>query len=181
MKIVSRPVSGVIVLEPQVFIDDRGFFLESFEQARYKELGIEEQFIQENHSRSSRGVLRGLHFTRVRPQAQILTVIRGHIFDVVVDLRSGSSSFGKWFGTELSDEGPRQIYMARGFAHGFCVLSDFADLHYKVSERYAVTDQEGLRWNDPDIAVKWPVKNPIISIKDKSRDFIRSISPIENL
>lgn len=179
MKIVSRPFSGVIVVEPQVFVDDRGFFLESFELTRYRDIGIEEEFIQENHSRSSRDVLRGLHFTRRHPQAQILTVIRGHIFDVVVDLRSGSPSFGEWFGTELSDEGPRQIYMAHGFAHGFCVLSNFADLHYKVSERYDPKDNEGLSWNDPNLSIKWPVATPIVSDRDKSYSNLALIEPLE--
>ena len=178
MKIVSRPFSGVIVLEPQVFIDDRGFFLESFELTRYRDLGIEEDFIQENHSRSSRNVLRGLHFTRRHPQAQVLTVIRGHIFDVVVDLRSGSPSFGKWFGTELCDGGPRQIYMAHGFAHGFCVLSDYADLHYQVSERYDPTDNYGIRWNDPTFRINWPVAQPIVSTQDKCQPYFDLIKPL---
>jgi dTDP-4-dehydrorhamnose 3,5-epimerase len=178
LKIVSRPFSGVIVLEPQVFIDDRGFFLESFEVNRYRGLGIEEDFVQENHSRSSRNVLRGLHFTRKRPQAQILTVIHGHIFDVVVDLRSGSSSFGKWFGTELCDEGPRQIYMTHGFAHGFCVLSDHADLHYKTSQRYDASDNAGLRWDDPDVDIQWPAISPLVSGRDKSHPYLEHIKAL---
>ena len=179
MKIVSRPFSGVIVLEPQVFVDERGFFLETFEEKRYRGIGIEEKFIQENHSRSSRDVLRGLHFTRRRPQAQILTVIGGHIYDVVVDLRSGSPSFGKWFGTELSDKGPRQIYMTHGFAHGFCVLSDNADLHYKTSQCYDPSDNEGLRWNDPVIGIPWPTKIiPLVSDRDKHHPCLESVEPL---
>jgi dTDP-4-dehydrorhamnose 3,5-epimerase len=117
-------------------------------------------------SRSTRGVLRGLHFTKSKPQAQIVTVMRGRIFDVVVDIRKDSPTFGKWFGTELSDEGPRQVYMAHGFAHGFCVLSDYADLHYKVSHRYDPNDEGGLIWNDDEVKIDWPIKNPLISDRD---------------
>ena len=131
------------MLEPRCFRDERGFFLESFQQARYREAGIADAFVQDNLSRSSKGVLRGLHFQVRRPQAQIVTVVRGRIFDAVVDLRRNSATFGRWFGTELSDDGPRQIYMAPGFAHGFCVLSDIADLHYKVSSLYDAEDESG--------------------------------------
>ncbi len=166
------------MIEPKIFADSRGFFLENFERTRYGDLGILEEFVQENHSRSIKGVLRGLHFTRRRPQAQILTVIRGHIFDVVVDLREGSPSFGKWFGVELSDEGPRQIYMSHGFAHGFCVLSEYADLHYKVSQRYDPKDEEGLRWNDPNVCIKWPIIDPIVSDRDNCHSYLKSLSPL---
>ena len=140
--------------------------MESFEQQRYRELGIVENFVQDNHSRSMKNVLRGLHYTRNKPQAQIVTVMRGRIFDVVVDIRKDSPTFGKWFGTELSDEGPRQVYMAHGFAHGFCVLSDWADLHYKVSQRYDPNDEAGLIWNDSDVKIDWPIKGPVISERD---------------
>lgn len=166
MKIVAHPFPGIIVLEPDRFEDARGFFLESFEQERYRELGIAENFVQDNHSRSKKDVLRGLHFTRNKPQAQIVTVMRGRIFDVVVDIRKDSPTFGEWFGAELSDEGPRQVYMAHGFAHGFCVLSDWADLHYKVSERYDPSDEGGLIWNDSDVKIDWPIKGPVISERD---------------
>lgn len=166
MKVMAQPFPGVMVLEPTRFEDARGFFLESFEQGKYRALGIAEDFIQDNHSRSRKNVLRGLHFTRNRPQAQIVTVMRGRIFDVVVDIRKGSPTFGKWFGTELGDEGPRQVYMAHGFAHGFCVLSDWADLHYKVSQRYDPGDEGGLIWNDSDVKIDWPVKDPVISERD---------------
>jgi len=166
MKIVAQPFEGVMVLEPKQLKDSRGFFLESFEQERYRALGITEEFVQDNHSRSTRNVLRGLHFTKKKLQAQILTVISGKIFDVVVDVRKYSPTFGKWFGTELSDEGPRQIYMAHGFAHGFCVLSDYADLYYKVSQRYDPNDDGGLIWNDSDVGINWPISNPLMSEKD---------------
>jgi dTDP-4-dehydrorhamnose 3,5-epimerase len=166
VKVVAQPLAGVMVLEPDRFEDARGFFLESFEQERYRMLGITENFVQDNHSRSRKNVLRGLHFTKNKPQAQIVTVIRGRIFDAVVDIRKNSPTFGKWFGAELSDEGPRQIYMANGFAHGFCVLSDWADLHYKVSQRYDPSDEGGLIWNDSDIGIEWPVDSPYLFPRD---------------
>jgi len=166
MKVTKCSLEGILLIEPTVYTDDRGFFLESFEQERYRALGIAEDFVQDNHSRSAKNVLRGLHFTRNRPQAQIVTVMRGRIFDVVVDIRKDSPTFGKWFGTELSDEGPRQIYMPHGFAHGFCVLSDYADLHYKVSQRYDPSDEGGLIWNDSEVKIDWPIKEPVISERD---------------
>jgi dTDP-4-dehydrorhamnose 3,5-epimerase len=175
MKVSKCHLDGILVIDPNCFADDRGYFLESFEQERYRELGITENFVQDNHARSKKNVLRGLHFTRNRPQAQILTVVRGRIFDVVVDIRKDSPSFGKWFGTELSDEGPRQVYMAHGFAHGFCVLSDYADLHYKVSQRYDPNDDGGLRWNDPDVGIEWRVSTPVISERDRNHPFLQSI------
>lgn len=178
MKIIAQPFAGVTVLEPHRFSDSRGFFLESFELERYRAIGIVESFVQDNHSRSMNSVLRGLHFTRRKPQAQIVTVIRGRVFDVVVDVRKASPSFGQWFGTELSDEGPRQIYMAHGFAHGFCVLSDYADLHYKVSQRYDPTDDAGLHWSDPDVGIEWPVDMPIVSERDGSHPLLRSIDSL---
>ncbi|MFA6014044.1 MAG: dTDP-4-dehydrorhamnose 3,5-epimerase [Gallionellaceae bacterium] len=166
MKVSKCHLEGILLIEPAIFADDRGFFLESFERKRYRELGIVEEFVQDNHSRSAKNVLRGLHFTKNKPQSQIMTVIRGRVFDVIVDIRKDSSTFGKWFGTELGDEGPRQIYMAHGFAHGFCVLSDYADLHYKVSQRYDASDEGGLIWNDSDVKIAWPIKDPIISERD---------------
>jgi dTDP-4-dehydrorhamnose 3,5-epimerase len=175
VKVVSQPFDGVIVLEPRVFGDDRGFFLESFELDRYRALGITEDFVQDNHSRSVRGVLRGMHFTRRKPQAQLLTVLRGKIFDVVVDIRRYSPTFGKWFGTELGDDGPRQLYMAHGFAHGFCVLSDVADLHYKVTQKYDPTDDGGLRWDDPDVAIRWPSNDFVVSSRDQRHKSLKDI------
>jgi len=157
MKVNRTSLEGFLVIEPDFFEDKRGFFLETYQDQRYKEAGITDQFIQDNHSRSTKGVLRGMHFQVKRPQAQIVTVMRGHVFDVGVDLRSNSETFGQWYGTELSDDGAkRQVYMAPGFAHGFCVLSDFADLHYKVSQFYDPNDEGGLFWNDPEINIQWP-------------------------
>jgi dTDP-4-dehydrorhamnose 3,5-epimerase len=135
----------------------------------------QETFVQGNHSRSRRGALRGLHFGVKRPQAQIVTVVRGRIFDVAVDLRRGSGSFGRWYGIELSDEGPRQLCMGPGFAHGFCVLSEFADLHYKVSRLYDKDDEGGLLWNDRDIGIDWPISRPIVSERDSAYPALRQL------
>lgn len=175
MNITPTSLEGLLLIEPRCFQDERGFFLESYELERYQALGITEEFVQDNHSRSRKNVLRGLHFTKRRPQAQILTVMRGTIFDVVVDIRKDSPTFGKWFGTELSDEGIRQIYMPHGFAHGFCVLSEYADLHYKVSQRFDPNDDGGLRWNDSDIGIEWPVHAPIISDRDRNHPIFRNV------
>lgn len=166
MQTTPTPLQGLFLIEPRAFSDERGFFLESYEASRYHEAGVEEEFVQDNHSRSKKNVLRGLHFQIKRPQAQLLTVMRGAIFDVCVDLRSESPTFKKWFGIELSDQGPRQIYMAPGFAHGFCVLSEWADLHYKVSGSYDPSDEGGLFWNDPEVGIEWPVKDPVVKARD---------------
>ena len=172
MHILEKPFDGVMVLEPLVYHDGRGFFLENFQKQKYRDLGINEEFVQDNHSRSVKGVLRGMHFTKLKPQAQILTVMHGHIFDVVVDIRVGSATYGQWFGIELHDRGPRQIYMSHGFAHGFCTLSDTADLNYKCSEYYDASDNFGIRWDDQDIGIKWPVSDPIISERDRNHPLL---------
>jgi len=177
MRIQQTGLQGLLVIEPKRFSDQRGFFLESFQELRFRDAGITDNFVQDNHSRSRRNVLRGLHFTVKAPQAQIVTVIRGQIFDVAVDLRSASPSFGRWFGTVLSEDGPSQIYMAPGFAHGFCVLSDFADLHYKVSRAYDPSDEGGVLWNDPDIGIRWPIKEPSVSDRDLSYPTLRELDP----
>jgi len=168
MIITQTPFKGLIVIEPRCFQDDRGFFLETYQETRYHKAGILDKFVQDNQSRSQKGVLRGMHFQIKRPQSQLLTVLRGHIYDVCVDIRKESSTYGKWFGVELSDMGPRQIYMAPGFAHGFYVLSDWADLHYKVSCEYNASDEGGLFWNDPDVGILWPTSSPIITPRDAS-------------
>jgi len=175
MKIEKTPLSGLLLIEPRCFRDERGFFLESFQCARYQEAGIVDNFVQDNHSRSVKGILRGLHFQVLRPQAQVVTVMHGHIFDVAVDLRPGSPTFGRWFGAELSEEGPRQLYMAPGFAHGFCVLSDVADIHYKASRYYDHADEGGVLWNDPDIGIHWPVDAPKISPRDQAYPVLREL------
>jgi dTDP-4-dehydrorhamnose 3,5-epimerase len=175
-RVTETALHGVLILEPRCFGDERGFFLESYQAPRYRDAGILDEFVQDNHSRSVHGVLRGLHFTVNRPQAQIVTVIRGTIFDVTVDLRKSSPTFGRWFGAELSDAGPRrQIYMAPGFAHGFCVLSEFADLHYKVSCLYDRADEAGLIWNDPDLGIRWPIQYPAVGQRDAGYPRLREL------
>ena len=176
MNITPTPLDGLLLIEPHCFQDERGFFLETYQSARYQAAGIPDQFVQDNQSRSVKGVLRGLHFQVKRPQAQILTVIRGRVFDVAVDLRLASPTFGQWFGVELSDTGPRQLYMAPGFAHGFCVLSDWADVHYKVSRLYDPDDEGGLLWSDPDVGIRWPIDALQVTPRDAAYPLIRNLS-----
>ena len=176
MNVEPTDLSGLLLIEPRCFGDERGFFLESFQAKRYRDHGIIDVFVQDNQSRSRQGVLRGLHFQVRYPQAQIVTVMRGRIFDVAVDLRPNSASFGRWYGVELSDEGPRQLYMAPGFGHGFCVLSEFADLHYKVSRLYDHADEGGVVWNDRDIGISWPIENPIVSQRDGAYPILRQLN-----
>ena len=169
MKIIETSLDGFLAIQPDIYGDARGFFLETYQETRYEEAGITDKFLQDNHSRSSKGVLRGMHYQVQRPQAQIVTVMRGKIFDAVVDLREESPTFGQWHGIELSEDSEtRQVYMAPGFAHGFLVLSDFADLHYKVSGVYDPTDEGGLIWNDPDVGIKWPSARYVINERDSN-------------
>jgi dTDP-4-dehydrorhamnose 3,5-epimerase len=175
MQVKETGFAGLLVIEPRCYGDERGFFLETFQARRYCDNGITDVFVQDNHSRSHQLVLRGLHFQVKRPQAQIVTVIRGRIFDAAVDLRLGSVTFGQWYGIELSDEGPRQVYMAPGFAHGFCVLSEFADLHYKVSQLYDDGDEGGIIWNDKDIGIRWPIGSPVVSGRDRAYPNLRQL------
>ena len=175
MRVEQTAIPGLLLIEPQCFRDDRGFFLESFRVGRYRDHGITDVFVQDNHSHSRRDVLRGLHFQIERPQAQIVTVMSGRVFDVAVDLRQNSPTFARWYGVELSVEGPRQLYMAPGLAHGFCVLSDFADLHYKVSRPYDHRDEAGLIWNDSDLAIRWPIEALILSQRDRNYPTLRQL------
>lgn len=177
MKVETTPIAGVKILTPACFRDERGFFLESFQSRRYSEAGIGDIFVQDNHSRSSGGVLRGLHYQVRRPQAQLVTILSGRIFDVTVDLRRGSPGFGRWFGIELSDAEPKQIYMPPGIAHGFCVLSASADVHYKVTRPYDAGDDAGIVWNDPDIGVRWPADRFTIGARDAAFPMLRDVPP----
>ena len=167
MKVFPTDLEGVLVIEPQVHRDDRGFFAETFHSPRYAAAGVDATFIQDNHSRSVKNTLRGLHSQLERPQAKLLRVLRGAIFDVVVDVRVGSPTFKRWISVELSDENFRQIFVPVGFAHGFCVLSDVAEVEYKCSDVYQAGDELGLAWNDPEIGVKWPTDDPLLSPKDR--------------
>lgn len=175
MDVHTTPIAGLLIIEPRVFHDARGFFLEPYQDARYADAGMPDRFVQDNHSRSSRGVLRGLHFRVRQPQAQLVTLIRGHVFDVAVDLRPASPTFGRWFGVELTEQGPRQVYMPPGLAHGFCVLSEWADLHYKVTRRYDPADSAGLCWNDPDVGIAWPVASPQVAPRDAAYPRLRQL------
>ena len=166
IKVKSTSLEGFLIVEPNCYKDDRGFFLETYQEDIYKAAGITDKFVQDNQSRSIKGVIRGMHFQVNRPQAQIVTIMRGLVFDVGVDLRQNSPTFGRWHGVELSDTGQRQVYMAPGIAHGFCVLSDLADLHYKVSRFYDPDDECGMIWNDSEVNIDWPSITPLIHQRD---------------
>lgn len=168
MRIVETKIPDLLLLEPDVFGDDRGFFLESYNQQRYVEAGINHRFVQDNHSRSSKGVLRGLHCQKLFGQGKLVRVSRGEVFDVAVDIRLGSPTFGQWYGTILNDTNHRQVFIPPGFAHGFCVLSDIADFEYKCTEFYHPEDEIGLRWDDRAIGIDWPIDDPILSERDRS-------------
>ncbi len=159
-------LEGLALIEPQVFGDERGFFVETFSRDAWRELGVEADFVQHNHSRSSKGTLRGLHFQTSPGQAKLLRCPRGKIFDVAVDLRRDSATYGKWEGYVLDDEKHHQLYVPVGFAHGFCVLSELADVTYLVSSLYDPETEAGIRWNDPEIGVEWPVGEPLLSQRD---------------
>jgi dTDP-4-dehydrorhamnose 3,5-epimerase len=165
-KLLKTAIPGVYIIEPDIFRDDRGFFLETYHQRRYAEGGIDCPFVQDNHSHSRLGVLRGLHYQLNHGQAKLIYVSCGEIFDVAVDIRRGSPTFGKWVGARLSGENGRQIYVPRGFAHGFYTLSETADIIYKCTDFYAPGDEYGILWSDPDIGIEWPDKNPLLSEKD---------------
>jgi dTDP-4-dehydrorhamnose 3,5-epimerase len=177
MKIISTYLPGVYIIEPKTFYDNRGFFLETYHQRRYAEMGINCNFVQDNLSRSVQGTLRGLHYQLKYAQAKLIQVIRGVVFDVVLDIRRGSPSFGKWDGVDLSDENKRQLLVPEGFAHGFCVLSETADVVYKCTDFYAPEDEGGILWSDPDVAIEWPVANPLISDKDSRLPRLGDIPP----
>tara|TARA_B110000967_G_scaffold209987_2_gene269259 strand:+ start:21194 stop:21730 length:537 start_codon:yes stop_codon:yes gene_type:complete len=167
MKFSKTSLDGIILIEPDVYEDQRGFFNETYQKKRYIEAGISDDFVQDNHSRSYKNVLRGMHFQVKSPQAQIVTLMNGSIYDVVVDIREKSATFGEWLGVELSVNGKSQLYMPPGFAHGFFVLSDWADIHYKVSTLYNPKNESGIIWNDPEIGIKWPIDSPILSLNDE--------------
>lgn len=166
MEIVSTPLEGVLLFKPQVFKDERGYFVETWQQRRYEEAGVRHAFVQDNHSSSQRGVLRGIHFQLTRPQGKLISVSVGRVFDVAVDLRRGSSTFGQWYAAELSGRNQHQLWIAPGLAHAFCVLSDTAHFHYKCTDYYLPGDEGSIIWNDPDLAISWPLDNPILSAKD---------------
>lgn len=170
MRIIEAAVPDVLILEPKVFGDERGFFVETFRESVLAEAGINAHFVQDNQSRSQRGVLRGLHYQLQQPQGKLVRAARGRVFDVAVDIRQGSPSFGKWVGTILDDETHRQMYIPPGFAHGFVVLSEFADFVYKCTDYYHPQSEAGIRWNDPAIGIDWSLEvlgEIILSDKDR--------------
>lgn len=168
MNIRETSLPGVLLVEPIVFGDERGFFVETFSARAMSESGIPPVFVQDNHSRSTKGVLRGLHYQLDVPQGKLVHAARGRIFDVAVDIRVGSPHFGQWYGAELNDENLFSLWIPPGFAHGFCVLSDIADVIYKCTALFHPADDRGVAWSDPQIAIDWPVKDPIVSAKDRS-------------
>ena len=169
MKVLPTPLEGVLVIEPDVFGDERGFFMESFNRREFGEqAGISLEFVQDNHSRSARNVLRGLHYQLLQPQGKLVRVVSGAVFDVVVDLRRSSGTFGHWHGVELSAANRRMVWVPPGFAHGFLVVSDSADFLYKTTDYYAPQHQRSLLWNDPRIGIRWPLSDaPILSDNDR--------------
>ena len=169
MKISHTKLKGCVIIEPTVFGDERGFFLETFQAVRYEqEAGIDLPFVQDNHSRSARGVLRGLHFQKTKPQGKLVRVVRGEVYDVAVDIREGSATFGEWEGVTLSEDNKKQFWVPPGFAHGFVVLSDTADFEYKCTDYYDPSDEGCILWSDPDLDIPWPIANPVLSTKDES-------------
>lgn len=175
MKRVETELEGAFVVEPDIFGDARGFFMELWNQRRYAELGLDLPFVQDNLSFSRKGTLRGLHFQNPSPQGKLVSVLHGSVFDVAVDLRTDSDTFGKWTGVELSAENKRQFFVPHGFAHGFVVVSDTALFHYKCTEFYDRASEGAVRWNDPSIGIKWPVSDPILSQKDAEAPFLDEI------
>jgi len=177
VRVLRTELPGVLVVEPQVFGDERGFFMESFNGRRYREAGLPERFVQDNLSLSRRGVLRGLHFQHPRGQGKLVSVLRGEVFDVAVDVRRGSPTFGRWVGLSLSEENRRQLYIPPGFAHGFVVLSEAALFFYKCTEYYAPECERTVLWSDPEIGIGWPVEEPVLSEKDRKAPALREMPP----
>lgn len=166
MRITPTRLAEVLLIEPDVHGDARGFFMETWHREKYAALGLDVDFVQDNHSRSAQGVLRGLHYQLRRPQGKLVRVIGGAVFDVAVDIRKGSPTFARWVGVELSEDNQRQLYVPPGFAHGFCVLSERADFLYKCTDYYVAEDECGIRWDDPVIAIDWPGEDFVVSARD---------------
>ncbi|WP_372764327.1 dTDP-4-dehydrorhamnose 3,5-epimerase [Litorivivens sp.] len=171
MNVIKTPIDGLLVIEPKVFGDERGFFMETWQAGRYEEAGVAGVFVQDNHSRSRQGILRGLHYQIQNPQGKLVRVTEGEVFDVAVDLRRQSATFGQWYGVTLSGSNHRQFWVPPGFAHGFYVLSETADFVYKCTDYYSPEYERSLLWNDPEIGIDWPLvdaASPILSDKDRA-------------
>ena len=177
MKVTATKLTGVLIIEPQMFGDIRGFFMETWNRNRYVKVGLPADFVQDNLSFSGWGVLRGLHFQNPNAQGKLVFVLQGEVFDVAVDIRVGSPTFGQWVGITLSGENKRQLYIPEGFAHGFCVVSEAALVAYKCTDFYHPQADGGIAWNDPDIGIKWPIDTPILSEKDRVHLRLREIPP----
>lgn len=178
MKVVRTDLPGVLIFEPRVFGDHRGFFVETWRADVYRDAGLPD-LVQDNHSRSAHGVLRGLHYQLVQPQGKLVRVARGRVYDVAVDVRRGSPSFGRWIGVELDDRAHRQLWVPAGFAHGFCVLSEEADFIYRCSDYYHPASERGIAWNDRDLAIDWPVAAPRLSDKDRANPRLTEVHPVD--
>ncbi len=178
VKFVPTEIPGVLVIEPDVFQDRRGFFLETYQLQKYRAGGIADVFVQDNHSRSAGGTIRGLHLQLRRPQAKLIRVIEGEIFDVAVDVRRGSPTFGRWVGVTLSAGNFRQCYIPQGFAHGFAVVSSVAQVEYKCTDVYDAASEIGIAWNDPDVGIRWPVSNPVLSDRDQRHPRLAEIAEL---
>ncbi len=175
MKAIPTELPGVLIIEPEVHHDSRGFFLETYHQHKYSELGLPGPLVQDNHSNSVRGTLRGLHAQVERPQGKLVRAVQGEMFDVAVDIRRGSPTFGRWVGVVLSAQNFRQLWIPPGFAHGFCVLSERVDVEYKCSDFYNPGDELTVLWSDPEIGIAWPVREPILSPKDAAASPLSAI------
>ncbi|MCB4757327.1 MAG: dTDP-4-dehydrorhamnose 3,5-epimerase [Elusimicrobia bacterium] len=175
MKFIPSSLPGVTVMEPRLFKDDRGFFFEVFHARKYQKEGLHFVLVQLNHSRSQKGILRGLHYQLERPQAKLVRVLQGEIFDVAVDIRVGSPAFGRWEGVLLSSDNNKILHIPGGFAHGFCVLSAEAEVEYACNDFYDPKDERTLRWDDPQVKIEWPLKNPLLSPKDASAPTLREL------
>ncbi len=178
IKVTSCEIKGLYVIEPKVFGDERGYFVETYNKQEFSEFGLDMEFVQDNQSMSRKGVLRGLHFQKKFPQGKLVRVLSGEVFDVAVDIRKGSETYGKWFGVVLSDENKKQFYVPEGFAHGYLVLSETAVFAYKCTEFYHPEDEGGIQWDDPDIGIEWPLEEGmqvILSEKDKVHGGIKNL------
>ena len=181
-KFIKTFIDGLFIIEPTVFGDERGFFMETYNAKEFKKAGINVTFVQDNHSKSKKGVLRGLHFQYNNPQGKLVRVIKGEVYDVAVDLRKDSSTYGKWEGVKLSEENKKQFYVPEGFAHGFLVLSDDAEFTYKCTNFYDAEDEGGILWNDPNVGINWPINNIneiIMSEKDKKLKKLKDTTTIK--
>lgn len=176
MNVIETALPGVVIIEPKVFGDERGFFLETFQKNRYLDLaGIDLDFVQDNHSRSTRGVLRGLHFQKTKPQGKLVRVVTGEVYDVAVDIDPKSETYGQYEGVVLNEQNKRQFWVPPGYAHGFLVISETADFEYKCTDYYDPTDEGALLWNDSEVGIDWPIKNPQLSAKDQAAPTLKEL------